>query len=309
VPAEAIHLSALEDSLERDRALRRAIDHDDAELTQLLRLGAVLVDLAYFDRFALGVARYLLGRPIATSPIGDRLHQHRPVLLGKLLVRHAAVLRTVRSSRRDGQRLLALGLGHLSHVAVDSRLHPLVNQLAGVRAARLGERAARQHNEVEKFHSILFHEERLGFDFMGRSQIADYIHVEASVLHDGGALDLAYRRALALVHDLPLPQRTLRRWTRGYAQYGRLLASRFGGRVMPQAVKEAVRGEVYDRARFVAHYGQAVERSTRYLEAGLGLASANEDDRFDAIVPEGSIDDPPYATDAHRGLIPLALPA
>ncbi len=304
MPAEAIHLSALADSLSRADAAVRKAAADDAERSALLRLGSVLIDLAYFDRFALGVARYLLKQPIATSTIGDVLHQREPVRLAKRLVCRAAELRADRSTRRDGDRLLAVALGFLSHLAVDSRLHPLVNQLAGVRAKRLDDRPARQHNEVEKFQSILFHEERLGFDFMGDRRIVDYISVAGTLLTDGGAIDRGYRQSIREVHGEAPDTRIVSRWVRGYGQYGQLLGSWFGRHIMPEAVKEAVRSEVYATPRhFLDHYAEAVARSTTYIEAGLALAEAGAGEAaFDSIVPEGSIDDPPYATDHERGV-------
>jgi hypothetical protein len=306
MPAEAVHLSALADSFHAvDASLRRAVGFDDPERHQLLRLGAVMIDLPYFDRFALGVARYLLRRPLATSSMGDAFHRNRPVELGKRLLRRVAELRAHRASARDGERLLSVALGYFSHVAVDASMHPLVNQLAGVRAARLGDRPARQHNEVEKFHSVLFHEERLGYDFMGDARLVDYISVDAGTLLDEGVIAIALRDAIAGVHQSWLARRTLARWVRGYGQYVRLLASWFGGRIVPASVKEEVRGELYDApyGRFVDHYARAVERSRRAVEAALAFAEdPTLDERFDVVVPEGSIDDPPYATDLDRGL-------
>lgn len=308
MPAEAIHLSALDDTLRRlDAAVRREVGADDPELYQLLRLGAVMIDLAYFDRFALGVVRYLMKRPIATSPLGDQLHQHQPVRLAKALLRRARALRRERTTRHDGDRLRALALGFVSHIAVDGRLHPLVNQLAATRARRLGDRPARQHNEVEKFQSILFHEQRLGFDFMGDPRIVDYIAIHGQLLLDGGVIDRAYRESIAEVHGSAPPTAVLSRWVRGYAQYGQLLGSWFGGRIMPVSVKEQVRDEVYQPTgqHFVEHYLEAVARSAKQVEAALAFVEDLDEVRFDRAVPEGSIDDPPYATERERGLAPL----
>jgi hypothetical protein len=304
MPAEAIHLSALADSLGRAEPSVRAAAAGDEELRELARLGAVLIDLAYFDRFAIGVLRYLIGQPLATSPVGDRLHREGPVRLGKLLLQKAAALRADAATRRDGDRLLALALGWFSHVAVDSLLHPLVNRLAAERAARLGDRPARQHNEVEKFHSILFHEERFGFDFMGDPRLIEHIEVDARPLCDGGPIDRAYRDAIAAVHGDRPDDAALRRWIRGYAQYASLLGSWFGARIMPADVKAQVRGEVYDApwGRFCDHYADAVARSAHHLEAALALCEGGDEAAFDRAVPEGSLDDPPYAVDSDRGL-------
>jgi hypothetical protein len=304
MPAEAVHLSALEDSLARAGSRLGAAAAGDEELRALARLGAVLIDLAYFDHFAVGVLRYLIGQPLATSPVGDRLHREGPVRLGKLLLLHAAALGARAATRRDGERLRALALGWFSHVAVDSRLHPLVNRLAAERAARLQDSPARQHNEVEKFHSILFHEERFGFDFMGDPRLIEHIQVDTRPLCDGGPIDRAYRDAITAVHGDRPDDAALRRWTRGYAQYTSLLGGWFGARIMPADVKAQVRGEVYDapRGRFVDHYADAVARSTRHLEAALALCEGDDEAAFDREVPDGSLDDPPYAVDSERGL-------
>ena len=306
MPAEAIHLSALDDTLARDPALARAVGAD--AYRRLLRLGAVWIDLAYFDHFALGVARYLLGRPITTSAVGDRLHQTEPMRLGKLLLHEAARLRARPSTRAEGDRVLALASGYFSHAAVDARLHPLVNRYASERARRLSDRPARQHNEVEKFHSILFHEERLGFDFMGDARLLEYIGIDTALIADGGPIDRALAAAIAGVHGEAPSGRERRRWARGYDQYTRLLASPFGRLIMPARVKAEVRGEVYapPGARFVDHYADAVERSLAHMRAAVAYAETLDDAAFDREVPEGSIDDPPYATDADRGLVQIS---
>ena len=78
MPAEAIHLTACREALSSPRihphARKLALRHEDG-----VRLGAVLVDLPYFDRFPGEVARYLLRRPARPSPWGARLHDEGPV--------------------------------------------------------------------------------------------------------------------------------------------------------------------------------------------------------------------------------------
>src|SRR5690242_16460580 len=127
MPAEAIHLSALEDSMQGSRAL--------AFLTPSLRragarLGAVFVDLPYFDYFPVKVARYFLKLPVVSSRFGDLLHQAAPVGLGKRLLRAAARLRARSSTKAEGELLLSFALGYFSHLAVDAAIHPSVNRLA-----------------------------------------------------------------------------------------------------------------------------------------------------------------------------------
>jgi hypothetical protein len=290
MPAEAVHLSALDDSLAASPA-RAALRRHAREA----RLGAVFVDLPYFDHFALAVVRYLLKRPVTSSAWGAEFHLGRPVALGKALLRRAASLRAEPSSREDGERLAAFGLGYFSHLAVDTALHPLVNRLARERAGRLGDRAARQHTEVEKFQSILFHERRFGFDFMGRPELAAHVGVDGRALLGPGRLG---REVLGAVHDAlerAPSARLLGRWLAGYRQYVWLISGPAGKTILPPAAKEAVREEAYEACRFEAQYDDAVARSARYLGAAFAFAEAPREAgleaALDAVAPEGPIDE------------------
>ncbi len=291
MPAEAIHLSAFADSL---------VD-SDAEATlrakplfELARLGALTIDFPYFERFPLAVLRYLLARPLAVSSWGDLFHKERPVSIGKNLLFTAKHLSGNKSTRDDAQRVLALGLGFLSHIAVDSSLHPMVNRLARERGARLGELAARQHNEVEKYQSVLFHEERLGFDFMGTDALRKHIAVEAQALHKDRALCAAFTFAVQNALHKPLAPNALRAWTKGYQQFVALVSSPAGKLLAPEPMKREVREELYRGASFdfSADYAQAVSRSRAVLNASLALYQDGraKEAAFDALVPEGSID-------------------
>jgi hypothetical protein len=93
VPAEAIHLSALEDGLDAlDPAPRRLLEtHREAA-----RLGAVLVDLPYFERFRWEVVRHVTRRPPRPSAWGDRLHRAAPSRVGLELLRAARCARGAR---------------------------------------------------------------------------------------------------------------------------------------------------------------------------------------------------------------------
>ena len=167
MPVEAVHLSAFEDTLAVAPAiLRRAIP---PSLRDAARAGALFVDLPYFHWFAIGLVRYALRWPQAPSRWGDLLHQRAPIRLGVALGEAGAVLLRSAATAETGAYLRALALGYVSHAALDTLMHPLVNRLAAEQAAALGDTVARQHGEVEKIHSVLFHEERYGFDFLGTS--------------------------------------------------------------------------------------------------------------------------------------------
>ena len=290
MPVEAVHLSAFSDSLARSGAPRSL---REAPLEGLGRLGALVIDFPYFDHFPLGVLRYLLKRPTARSVYGDLLHHGTPVALATALLARVRTLRATPGTRDAGERVLALALGYVSHLAVDRTLHPLVNRLARARAARLGGDPLHQHTEVEKFQSVLFHEERLGFDFMGEPALRAHIAVDAHAIHRDAALRAAFIEAMgAAIGRAPSP-RLLKRWARGYRQYVWLVSSPVGKTIVPEAIKREVRDEVYGGSwgTFVAAYGEAVGASREALDAALALAESSEAAaRFDRILPEGPID-------------------
>lgn len=278
-----------QDSLARSAAAARA---QSPELFAAARLGAIAIDLPYFDKFPISVARYLLRMTTATSAWGNLFHENSPVRVTKRLLESARSLRAQADTRAAGERLLSFGLGYASHIAVDRYMHPMVNRLARSRAERLADHWLRQHTEVEKFQSILFHEERNGFDFMGRRELAQHIGVDGQLLQRDPQLGAAYLSALQdALGTAPSPA-LLRRWTRGYAQYTQLVSSPLGKTMMPEKVKREVRDEVYGGSlRFVELYAEAVTRSTAAIELALAYAEESVPEAaFDEGLPEGSID-------------------
>lgn len=90
MPAEGIHLTALREATAAPAlspAIRRALTRwDDAA-----RLGAVALDLAYFDHYAEEVARYALRIPPRHSPWGDLIHERAAIeILRELTTRARA---------------------------------------------------------------------------------------------------------------------------------------------------------------------------------------------------------------------------
>ncbi|HEY6882017.1 MAG TPA: zinc dependent phospholipase C family protein [Polyangiales bacterium] len=287
MPVEAIHISAFLDSLAASKApaaLRTG------ELRSLGRLGSVVIDFPYFERFPLGVLRYVMHRPTAQSAWGEQLHKGNPV---------AAATRMLERARSTGSlRVLALALGFVSHLAVDRALHPLVNRMARERARRLGGDPAHHHTEVEKFHSVLFHEERLGFDFMGKPALREHIGLDAEQVHRDAELFSALEESFSAVAGTPPGRLAWQRWSRGYRQYVWLVSSAVGTRIVPEDVKRRVHGELYRGAwgAFVDAYGVAVARSRDAIDAALAVVEASESDvlqardGFSAALPAGPID-------------------
>lgn len=301
MPVEAIHLSAFADSVAQSRARPLLTAHPS--LFSLGRLGALVLDLPYFERFPLGVMRHLLKRPTAVSRWGDALHFGTPVgILHRLLDQVRALSRgqAAESIRFDAQRLLALALGVASHLAVDASMHPLVNRLAKERAARLADDPLRQHSEVEKFQSVLFHEQRNGFDFMGSPALRQHIDVPTASLHSDALLRESFLSALqATVGERPSAA-TLRDWCRGYAQFTWLLSSPLGKTLVPERAKVEVRQELFAGPDFLGAYRQAVSASRRALDTTIDLAfnDASELAQSQAHLPTGPIDgDGPLLSD------------
>jgi hypothetical protein len=299
MPAEAIHLSALTDSIKGASAEKFLQDKARREAAQV---GAIFVDLPYFEDFPLVVARYLMGRPVAVTEWGDRFHYETPVGFGIALLSGARRLLESNTTRLEGEWLLALSLGYFSHLAVDSAIHPSVNRLAKHRALALRDSAARQHNEVEKFQSILYHEERHGFDFMGEPFLTHYIKINAAPIWETPAITGVVFTGLRQVFGASVAPRRLKHWAKGYSQYGSLIGGFLGKTIAPKAEKERMRPEVYQSQQegaFVDKFLVSVWRSRKYLDAAFAFAHGEiSEERLLEIAPEGSIDNPPYPSEA-----------
>jgi hypothetical protein len=293
MPVEAIHLSAFADSLAGSAAASTFSARARPELFALGRLGSLVIDFPYFERFPLGVMRHFLKLPTAVSKWGEELHHGRPVLAAKsMLARARGLLED--GAEEAGQRVLALALGFASHLAVDASLHPLVNRLARARAARIGDHPLRQHSEVEKFQSVLFHEARNGFDFMGRAELAAHIAVPGQLIHEDAALRAAFSEALRAAVGRAPSHALLVDWARGYRQYVWLVSSVAGKTLAPEREKRALHEEVYAGpwGTFQAAYADAVADSLRAIECAFAFArGTGSEQALDAALPAGAIDD------------------
>lgn len=288
MPAEGIHLTALREATASPRidpAIRaRLVRRDDAA-----RLGAILVDLPYFDRYASEVVRYLAGASARPSPWGAQLHD------GGALALLEALIDVARRERDDTIAAIALGLA--SHCVIDRALHPLINALARRHAPGATHDAS--HREVEKFQSICFHERYLGRDAMGTPELTSYLRIGlASGLHGRLATLLveAWRRALG---SAPEPDELVG-FARGYRIHARLLGTPLGKRIAPPAAKDEARPRYLHGAwgNFPALLEQAIAASLPVLEAVGAVLDATTADvpaaraLLASRLPRGSIDPP-----------------
>jgi Zinc dependent phospholipase C len=287
VPAEGIHLTALREALAAptlDAAPRRLlVRREDAA-----RLGALLIDLPYFHRFAGEVFRYLAGIPARPSTWGAALHEGGAVAL------LSALINVARSDHDD--TLAAITLGLASHVAMDRALHPLVNSLA--RLHKAGKNHDASHREVEKFQSICFHQEYMGRDLMGTPAITGYLAIQHVRAIAEPKLSGQLREAWSAALESAPSAAELTGYGRGYRMHIRLLGSAAGKRIAPEAAKEAARPKYLHGpwGTFAAALEAAVAASVPVLNATAAALEADERDfasaheRLQRVFPPGTID-------------------
>lgn len=309
VPAEGIHLSALDDLIAWGPAPITSQLAAGAR-REAARLGSVLVDLPYFERFAQAVVNYLIGRPQQTSRWGDTFHHRQPIAIGTWLMQSGCQLAQRAHSpieRERGELIIAFALGYIAHAAVDRSLHPLVNAMARARSQHSGRTVDQEHHEVEKYQSILFHEERFGIDMMGRRFLFNYLDIDFSLLcgrrgaSQGGPLWPTLCDALMHTHGESPTLRDFRRWTRSFDDYCLILTSPLGATVVPDHEKLWVRPWVFDAVCFPLRYRHAIQQAQRWADALLawgrdGVFDTSAERALAAIIPEGSIDPSPESS-------------
>lgn len=284
MPADAIHLAALCDLRDSGRWPSAA-----APPWEAARLGAVFVDLPYYERIGLTLAAHVLGRHVSWSDWGHRFHTERPVAFASALLAEARGLRSAAATRAAGDWLAAFTLGAVCHAAVDRALHPLINRLASTRAA--GRPLSREHQEVEKLQSILFHRERFGRELLGKPELVPYMTVDATPLVREPVLEGALFRASAQTYGTPLEAQAVDRWTRGYQAYVRLMAGALGPHVVSEGVLEEARPGVYQGPSFERRFQEAVAFAARCVDAAAReLEEGGRSAGLDATLPEGTLD-------------------
>jgi hypothetical protein len=274
MPADAIHLAALADASK------------SAPVTAPMRLGALFIDLPYYERFWVTLAAHLAGTSLSWSRWGQRFHEQAPVALAVALLEQALSLKGHRHTRKDGVWLEAFALGYVCHAAIDRKLHPLVNRLA---AKRPGSRV-RAHQEVEKLQSILFHRERFGRELLGRRELFDYLAVDASPLWRSWVRFGALRRSTSQVLGRAVSRRQLERWNDGYRTYAKLMCSAVGKRAATEEQLEHARPTVYTGAAFPKRYEDAVVYARHCMDAAAEVADSGNARALQRVLPEGTLD-------------------
>jgi len=305
MPAEAIHFTALEDTM---LALPISVRKRMAcpEMIAATRLGTMFVDLPYFESIGMSLVCHALAinRRPHPQPWGDWFHQRAPIEVGIRIGEQGVKLARHSDTRNAGERLIAMSLGYMCHAAIDAALHPMVNELAVERAERFGDHPLRQHREIEKYQSVLFHEERHHWDYLGTPMLKVLIALDPSPLWNPGPLCDGVQHALTdSLGEAPSPY-SFRRWGSGYERYVALIAGPIGRWAISKADKEREQPALYTTPAFPERYSQALSQSIKWVRLLADhLSHGEESSRSRAAllreIPEQSID-PPFERSEHR---------
>ena len=291
MPAEGVHLTALREARASD-GLPAAARGGVTRYAAAARRGAVLLDFPYFDGYVAEVLRYALRLRPKPAALGGVVHEEAAVPLALAVLERARVYRS--------ERLAAVGLGLVSHAALDRALHPLVNALAREETRRSGLSHDAAHREVEKFQSILFHEQYFGRPIMGNDVVVRLVAVPARELLPDGELGGVLAEAFTRTTGMRVPAALLRRMGEGYARHTLLLGSPVGARIASRAEKEAAAPRFLHGAwgRFEDVLARAIAVTVPAIARAWELATADDAGAAGAraglleVLPAGSIDPP-----------------
>ena len=292
MPALLVHLTLAKDTAARGRDIPELGPAAAAEQPALL-LGAILPDLPYHARFGRQVVRHLLGRSYLSSKWGDIFH-HRGT--GRLALALLAHIRRAHLPADERAQVLALLAGYLSHLAVDTLLHPLIDRMVTQHIGP-GEPLDVVHSRIERTQSLLFHRDRLGVDLAGsphpRRMVSEVAGVRLLRPDLPEPLWAAVRAACLETHGRAPLRPQLRDWLWGIAAYGQLMSSPLGRRERLQGDLVALRTGFYqgEGVDLCSPLDRAVDRALEHWRAALEVLQADrlgaeERERFQHQVPD-----------------------
>jgi hypothetical protein len=251
------------------------------------RAGAVLIDMPYFEGFALRALGHLRGTPEVASPWGDVFHREGALRLARGLLDAAR-------DQPDPGPLAALALGHLTHVALDLETHPYVNRyVAGVERGSTTE--ATRHREVENAQLELWHRAHRGARLFGTPRLLELATVRTDLLGLGD-LSRSLERVLQREFGDAPPRSAWRRWTLGLWQYAAVVSGPLGRLYLPEQTVKALRPWFDGRElEFSGLIDATIRRTVQDLSDAWALARAPgglERSRFAERFPERNLDDP-----------------
>lgn len=199
-----------------------------------VRVGAVLVDLPYFDGFVRRALDDLRGLPDRTSFWGDRFHRDGAEHLVGAILRRALRL-------PDPEPLVALAIGLHSHVLLDVATHPDINRAAAEIVARDGGRPEAAHRAVENVQAELWHRSLRGHRLFGDPRAFGLLAVRAEGLAHG-RIGANLADAITEVFGWNPGRLDWHRWNWGMLEYAFAAAGPMGRIHVPERLVRAHRG-------------------------------------------------------------------
>ena len=229
MPSLLMHLTLVQQALEQpgvpEPVLRAGRHHEDA-----LLLGSILPDLPFHARFFNQLARHLLSRKYLHSHWGHVVHTRRTGQFALALLAH---LDREHPGPHEAERLLALTAGYICHHAVDRLGHPEVQALVA-RRLEPGAPHIVLHSRIERYQSLLYHLDLLGYEIPGtpfpRQLTAQAAGASLGRVRLEDLLWEAVRSTYLETHGHTPTRRQVDDWIWGITAYGALFASAVGRR-------------------------------------------------------------------------------
>jgi len=285
MPALLVHLTLAKHAADRADAPRMLVEaarrREDAFL-----LGSVLPDLPYHAHFGRQLFRHLAGREYLLSEWGDIFHTRGSGQLALGLLRH--LVRT-RLPAAEQAAVLALLAGYLCHHAVDRVVHPAINLLVARHEGDFALPPTAVHERLERFQSLLFHRDLLGYDILCTPfprQLVGQI-AGAGLLRPTleRPLSRALRAACLEAHGRAPGSAEWSDWLWGTTAFGVLLSSPIARTERPKAPLDQVRATYYQGpgVDLVAPLEAGLEATLVAWRAAVAVLEA---DHVDAEVQE-----------------------
>jgi hypothetical protein len=243
-----------------ERALARAALSNDINTLirhhiRRFRLGAIFVDLPYYERLWLNGLRALAKRPIQFTTWGNELHVRSPSKL---------MLALLENARTDGD--LAFALGALTHYAVDIIFHSEIEN----RIRTLGDQPQghdHAHKQLEDEIDYNVHTALIGHRGMGTSYARRML-----VLYPRGNWIRQARGAIARVHGRAPGRLKLISWQNNLAVFGLLSST---GASYGVFENRSIEPDLQEISRHLAD--EAIGLAGRYMETGLAYSQGRLD--------------------------------
>ncbi|NTX15623.1 hypothetical protein HUA74_04825 [Myxococcus sp. CA051A] len=292
MPTLLMHLTAIERLAANPGELPadwvRALSEDLA----YARFGVALPDLPLCEGVRGGLSAFL---PEREMPLFARLyHERAPVGFGLKMAELVATGALV--GTEPGLALLA---GYFTHLCLDRRLHPVVDNLV-VRHRRRGERALAAHRDIEWAQTLFYLRELHGVDLLGTPRLREKCQVVKSPGFPWrgigrGIYELVRLSSQERVGQAP-SKAEVDGWVRGLYVSGLFLSSPMGRtRALPAfahlSFQELYRNDTFDFSQEVEGALESARGVLRRLHGYMarGTFTPRTRARFLEAFPEGNL--------------------